>query len=128
MNSKRILHIEDTWECRRLVSAVLRHHGYEVLEAEDGLEGVTLALEAKPALILMDIHLPGIDGMEATRRIKSVPEMAHVPVIAVTATDMESDYDRVMASGCCGYLPKPFSPSQLIAIVREHSRYAGAGS
>jgi CheY-like chemotaxis protein len=87
MTAKRILHVDDTWECRRLVSAVLKHAGYEVIEAEDGLQGVALAKQELPHLILMDLHLPDISGLEATEQIKRLPELAHVAIIAVTATE-----------------------------------------
>jgi two-component system cell cycle response regulator DivK len=126
MTKQRILHIEDTQECQQLVAAVLTYHGYEVLCAEDGEQGVEMARTMQPDLILMDLHLPGIDGLEATRQIKDIPTVASVPIIALTAADEASDYERALAAGCETYLGKPFSPSELVALVRQHSECISA--
>lgn len=117
MNKQRILLIEDTWECQQLVRAVLTHYGYDVCMADDGEQGVKLARTLSPDLILMDIHLPGIDGLEAVRQIKAVPALISVPVVALTAADEAADFERAMAAGCAAYLGKPFSPSKLVDII-----------
>ncbi len=119
MNTQRILHVDDSWGCRQLVSAVLSFYGYEVLEAEDGAQAVEMAQREWPDLILMDLYLPNMNGAEATKLIKASP-VGHVPVIAVTSSDKMSDYKRMMGAGCSAYLLKPFSPSQLLSLVRQH--------
>jgi two-component system cell cycle response regulator DivK len=120
VSGKRILHVEDTWECHELVRAILTFHGYEVLHAEDGGNGVTLAQETCPDLVLMDIHLPRIDGLEATRQIRSTPGLESLPIIALTAADDDDDYQRAMAAGCNAYLSKPFSLSELVTLVSQY--------
>ena len=89
--------------------------GYELIEAVDGLEGVATAEREQPDLILMDIQLPGIDGYEATRRIRAIPALAQVPIIAVTSYALSGDEAKTRAAGCDGYVAKPFSPRQLLA-------------
>ncbi len=117
--SKRILYIEDNFQNKRLVSKILTAKGYEVLEADDGLTGVELAGKEMPDLILMDISLPGIDGVEATQRIKAYERTAVIPVIALTANAMRGDRERFIAAGCDDYLPKPISTSDLVDIIHK---------
>ena len=117
--SKRILLIEDTEDNRQIVRDLLESAGYELIEALDGLEGVAAAEREHPDLILMDIQLPGIDGYEATRRIRAVPALAAVPIIAVTSYALSGDEAKTRAAGCDGYVAKPFSPRQLLAKIRE---------
>ncbi len=113
---KRILYVEDNPQNKRLVKKILSAKGYEVLEAEDGLTGIEMALNDQPALILMDINLPGIDGMEATARLKASP-VAHIPIIALTANAMRGDRERIMAAGCDEYMQKPISNALLYETV-----------
>jgi two-component system cell cycle response regulator DivK len=117
--TKRILVIEDTEDNRQIVRDLLESAGYELIEALDGLEGVAAAKREHPDLILMDIQLPGIDGYEATRRIRAVPALATVPIIAVTSYALSGDEAKTRAAGCDGYVAKPFSPRQLLAKIRE---------
>lgn len=117
--SARILCVEDNPQNMRLVRKILKHAGYEVLEAMDGLSGVALAEKERPDLILMDINLPDIDGLEATDRIKSNEELVHIPIVALTANAMYGDEERILAAGCDGYIAKPVSKKQLIAVVGE---------
>jgi two-component system, cell cycle response regulator DivK len=117
--TKRILVIEDTEDNRQIVRDLLESAGYELIEALDGLEGVAAAEREHPDLILMDIQLPGIDGYEATRRIRAVPALAAVPIIAVTSYALSGDEAKTRAAGCDGYVAKPFSPRQLLAKIRE---------
>ena len=117
--TKRILVIEDTEDNRQIVRDLLESAGYELVEALDGLEGVAAAEREHPDLILMDIQLPGIDGYEATRRIRAVPALARVPIIAVTSYALSGDEAKTRAAGCDGYVAKPFSPRQLLAKIRE---------
>ncbi len=118
-NKNRILYIEDNYQNRRLVRRLLKPKGYEIIEAEDGLQGIAIAAREKPDLILMDINMPGIDGMEATSRLKSSPDLAHIPVIAVTAAAMRGDRERIMAAGCDDYLQKPIDNDELIKLVQR---------
>ena len=117
--TKRILVIEDTEDNRQIVRDLLESAGYELIEALDGLEGVAAAEREHPDLILMDIQLPGIDGYEATRRIRAVLALAAVPIIAVTSYALSGDEAKTRAAGCDGYVAKPFSPRQLLAKIRE---------
>jgi two-component system cell cycle response regulator DivK len=120
MNRKRILHVEDTIECQQLVQAVLTFYGYEVLTAKNGAEGVAMAKSACPDVILMDLHLPVFDGLEATRQLRSMPETAFTPIIALTASDEQVDYERSLAAGCTAYMSKPFSPSELVDLICQY--------
>jgi two-component system cell cycle response regulator DivK len=117
--TKRILMVEDTEDNRQILRDLFAATDYELIEATDGAQGVATALSEKPDLILMDIQLPVIDGYEATRRIKSDPALAHVPIIAVTSYALSGDEAKARAAGCDAYIAKPFSPRQLLAKVRE---------
>ncbi|MET0852562.1 MAG: response regulator [Candidatus Rokuibacteriota bacterium] len=117
--SKRILAIDDQEDNRRILHDLLTAVGYEVLEAVDGEDAVAQAEAQVPDLILMDIQLPGIDGYEATRRIKANPALARIPVIAVTSYALTGDEDKAMEAGCDAYIAKPYSPRALLAKVRE---------
>ena len=117
--SKRILVIEDTEDNRQIIRDLLSSVGYELIEATDGAAGVALAQKEHPDLILMDIQLPEIDGYEATRRIRAIPELARLPIIAVTSYALSGDEAKTREAGCDGYVAKPFSPRQLLAKVRE---------
>ena len=116
---KRILVVEDTEDNRQIIRDLLTSAGYEMIEAVDGGQGVAMAGEHKPDLILMDMQLPVLDGYEATRRIKADPALAHIPVIAVTSYALAGDEAKTKAAGCNAYVAKPFSPRQLLAKVRE---------
>lgn len=121
-DSKLILLVEDNLHNRRIFSGILRHYGYEVREAVNGAEAVEMARSLVPDLILMDLSLPVMDGWEATRQIKSVSELAKIPVIALTAHAMAGDEDRAREVGCDGYLSKPISPTK---VVEEVQRFIG---
>jgi two-component system, cell cycle response regulator DivK len=123
--SKRILVVEDTEDNRQIIRDLLSSVGYELIEAMDGAAGVALAQQERPDLILMDIQLPEIDGYEATRRIRAIPELAKVPIIAVTSYALSGDEAKTREAGCDGYVAKPFSPRQLLAKVREFLPDAG---
>ena len=117
--SARILCVEDNPQNMRLVRKILKHQGFEVLEAVDGLTGVDLAHKEQPDLILMDINLPDIDGLEATSRIKANPNLQTIPIVALTANAMYGDEERVLAAGCDGYISKPVSRVKLISTVKQ---------
>ena len=117
--NRRILVIEDTEDNRQIIRDLLTSFDYELLEAVDGAEGVAMTQVHRPDLILMDIQLPVMDGYEATRRIRAIPELAQVPIIAVTSYSLSGDEAKAREAGCDGYIAKPFSPRQLLAKVRE---------
>jgi two-component system cell cycle response regulator DivK len=119
MRAKRILIVEDTDDNRQIMRDLLSSAGFEIVEAHDGLSAVTAAADLRPDLIMMDIQLPVLDGYEAMRRIRTDPAMGHVPIIAVTSYALSGDEEKARAAGCNGYIAKPFSPRQLLAIVRE---------
>ncbi len=104
---KQILYIEDNPDNRTLIRRVLQADGYTVREAIDGPTGLKMAAEQLPDLVLMDINLPEIDGYEVTARLKQLPGMSSVPVIAVTANVMKGDREKTLAAGCDGYIQKP---------------------
>jgi two-component system, cell cycle response regulator DivK len=118
--SKRILVVEDHEENRRILRLLLTKAGFELIEAETGEDGVRLAETERPDLILMDIQLPGLDGYEATRRIKANPELRAVPLIVVTSYALSGDDEKAFAAGCDAYVTKPFVPRQLLAKIREY--------
>lgn len=114
---RTILYVEDNPENKLLVRRVLEAQGYRVVDADDGLSGIRMAQEIQPDLILMDINLPGMDGYEAATKIKSIPSLRHVPIVALTANVMQGDRERSLAAGCDGYLPKPIDIDQLIEQI-----------
>jgi two-component system cell cycle response regulator DivK len=118
--SKRILVVEDQQDNRQILRDLLTSVGYELIEAEDGEEGVAAATLHHPDLILMDIQLPVLDGYEATRRIKADPALSAIPIIVVTSYALSGDEDKARAAGCDAYVSKPYSPRQLLAKVREY--------
>jgi len=118
--SQCILVVDDNEDNRQILNDLLSAADYEVIEAAAGDEAVRLAGERVPDLILMDIQLPGINGLEATRLIKAEPRLAHIPVIAVTSFALTGDDAKARAAGCDHYVTKPFSPRALLAIVRGY--------
>ena len=117
MAGELILVVEDNDKNRKLVRDVLTHKGYEVLEAETGEDGVRLAQERRPRLILMDIQLPGIDGIEALRQIRADEGTRGIPIIAVTASALDRDRQKIMAAGFDGYQSKPLNVKGFMAAV-----------
>lgn len=118
--SKRILIVEDHEDNRRILRDLLTSAGFDLVEATTGEEGVALAETQRPDLILMDIQLPGLDGYEATRRIKANPALHQIPIIAVTSYALSGDDVKAREAGCDAYVTKPFSPRALLAKVREY--------
>jgi two-component system, cell cycle response regulator DivK len=118
--SQRILVVEDQEDNRQILRDLLTSAKFEVIEAVDGEAGLAAAAANKPDLILMDVQLPGIDGYEATRRLKADATLHEVPVIAVTAHALSGAEQEARAAGCDGYISKPISPRQLLAKVREY--------
>src|SRR5262245_28323674 len=122
MAGKRILVIEDHEENRRLLRDLLYSVGYELIEAVTGEEGLSAAETQRPDLILMDIQLPGIDGYETTRRIKSNPALRNIPIIAVTSYALSGDDVKAFAAGCDAYVTKPFDPVELLEKIQQYLR------
>ena len=118
--SKRILVVEDQEDNRQILRDLLSSVGYELIEAEDGEQGLAAAAAHRPDLILMDIQMPVLDGYETTRRIKADPALRGIPVIAVTSYALSGDEGKARAAGCDDYVTKPYSPRALLAKVREY--------
>ena len=114
----KILLIEDNEMNRDMLSRRLRKNDYEVVTAVDGEEGVAKAQAESPALILMDLSLPGIDGWEATRRLKAAPQTQKIPVIALTAHAMSDDRDKALAAGCDDFDTKPIKLPRLLSKIQ----------
>ncbi|MBX6368615.1 MAG: response regulator [Rhodospirillales bacterium] len=123
---KRILLVEDNELNRDMLSRRLERRGYEVVIAVDGEEGLRLAAETKPDLVLMDMSLPVLDGWEATRRLKNSAETKHLPVLGLTAHAMPSDREKVLEAGCDEYETKPIELPRLLAKIE--SLLSGVGA
>jgi two-component system, cell cycle response regulator DivK len=119
MTGGRVLVVEDNDKNMKLFRDVLQATGYTPLEATSGEEALTLAAERAPALVLMDIQLPDIDGIEALRRLREDERTARIPVLALTAQAMEGDRERFLAEGFDGYLSKPVDVPEFVATVRR---------
>ncbi len=118
---KKILVVDDSENIMRLVGKILGFRGYEVIGARTGEDAISMAQTELPDLILMDIRLPGgIDGLEATRRIKALPQTAHIPILAMTASVRPEDMQRALAEGCSGFVRKPIDIDELPKQVAEH--------
>ncbi len=118
--SQTILVIEDQEDNRRILRDLLTSADFEVVEAVDGEKGVAAAERFSPDLILMDIQLPGIDGYEATRRVKAIDALKDIPIIAVTSYALSGDEAIARDAGCDAYVTKPFSPRKLLAKIQEY--------
>lgn len=112
-----LLLIEDNEMNRDMLSRRLSRNGYQVYVAENGAEGIQMAQDIIPDLILMDMSLPVVDGWEAARRVKAHPATSHIPIIAQTAHAMANDRDRCLQAGCDDYTPKPIHMPQLLAKI-----------
>jgi two-component system cell cycle response regulator DivK len=117
--AKVVLLVEDNHDNRVIYGMMLEHAGYQVIEAVDGEEGVDRAREHHPALILMDISIPKIDGYTATRMLKTDASTADIPIIALTAHALAGEEQRARAAGCDGYLSKPVEPKRVLEEVRR---------
>ena len=122
MADEAVLVVEDNDKNMKLIRVVLQSSGYRTLEASTGREAVDLAAEYRPALVLMDIQLADMDGLEALRRLREDSHTASIPVLALTAQAMKGDRERFMKAGFDGYLAKPVDIDELIAAVREYSK------
>ena len=119
MRAKTILHVEDNELNRKLIRDLLRRTSYRLIEAPDGEAGVAIAREQHPDLILMDVQLPKVSGIEATRRLRAERATADIPIIAITSFALSGDEQRAKDAGAWGYLAKPYSPFTLLEMVRK---------
>jgi len=119
MSGRTILYVEDNEYNRKIVHQLLSRTSYRLIEALDGESGVAMAQKELPDLILMDVQLPKMSGLDATRTLKADPRTAHIPVIVITSFAMSGDREKASAAGAHNYLAKPYSPRELLAMVRE---------
>jgi CheY-like chemotaxis protein len=129
MANKTILIVEDSLLNRKLVEAVLEPYNYHLLIAVDGEEAIEIATRERPDFILMDLQLPKVSGYDATQRLKSQPETADIPIVALTAHAMAEEHERALAAGCDGYITKPIDtrafPGQVRRYLDERRRGIG---
>ena len=118
---KKVLIVEDNELNMKLFSDLLGAHGYETRETREGLKAISIAKKFKPDLILMDIQLPEVSGLEVTKWLKDDKTLSDIPVVAVTAFAMKGDEKRIRDGGCVGYIAKPITVSSFLATVRKHS-------
>jgi len=117
--STRILHVEDNPANRMIVRDLLEFQGYQVLEVTNGEEALAAAERERPDLILMDIQLPRISGLEATKRIKAREDLRCIPIIAVTSFALSGDDQKAAVAGCDGYIAKPYRPRDLLHLIKR---------
>jgi len=121
----KILYIEDNPDNRVLVRRLLQSEGYTMLEAENASSAMQVLEQTRPTLILMDINMPDVDGYTLTNQIKAMPELARVPVVAITANVMRGDRERVLSAGCDGYIEKPIDVD---IFLDQIARFLEAGA
>ena len=119
MNPRTILYIEDNEFNRKIVRQLRSRTSYRLVEANDGEAGVAMATELLPDLVLMDVQLPKMSGLEATRLLCSDPRTKHIPIVVITSFALSGDRGRATEAGAAGYLAKPYSPRELLALVRQ---------
>jgi len=119
MSGKTVLYVEDNEANRKIVRRLLMNTSYTLIEAFDGESGVAKALEARPDLILMDVQLPRISGLEATRRLRTEGATANIPIIAITSFALSGDDQKAKEAGATAYIAKPYSPRELLALIRK---------
>lgn len=117
--SKTILYIDDNIQYLRMMHKMLSRAGYTVLEANDGMTGIKLALEHNPDLVLTDMNMPDMHGLEVVARLRSTNNLKHTPIVAVTANAMHGDREYFLEGGCDGYLPKPITRKELFDTINE---------
>jgi two-component system, cell cycle response regulator DivK len=119
MSQKKILLVEDNEFNRKIVHDLLARHPYDLTEAYDGESGVEAARREKPNLIIMDVQLPKMSGLDATRQIRAEPETSKIPIIVVTSFALSGDDKKAMDAGASAYLAKPYSPRQLLEAIKK---------
>lgn len=120
MAGETVLIVEDNPTNLQLAEFLLKAAGFTVISAPNAVEGIERARAETPAAILMDVELPGLDGLSATRQLKADPATAGIPVVALTANAMRGDQERCLAAGCAGYISKPISAREFAATVRRY--------
>lgn len=120
MAEKVILYIEDNAHNRRIVRKLLTVYGYTIIEAEDGLQGYEMIRDMQPPLVLLDISLPSMDGIQIAGLVKEDEKLRHIPLIALTASAMRGDRERFLEAGCDDYLSKPVNALELREMVDKH--------
>jgi len=120
MSEQIILYIEDNEYNRKIVRQLVSHTPYRLVEAIDAESGLALAQEQPPSLILMDVQLPKMSGLDATRALKADARTAHIPVIVITSFALSGDREKAAAAGADSYLAKPYSPRELMAMIRRY--------
>jgi two-component system cell cycle response regulator DivK len=119
MKQKTVLYIEDNEFNRKIVRQLLARTSYQLVEAVDGEAGVAMAVQEPPDLVLMDVQLPKLSGLDATRALRAAPGTATVPIIVVTSFALSGDDVKAMEAGASAYLAKPYSPRELMALIRR---------
>lgn len=120
MNQRTILYIEDNEYNRKIVRRLLERTSYRLIEAVDGESGVAMAQQALPELILMDVQLPKMSGLDATQILKADPRTRTIPIVVITSFALSGDREKAAAAGADNYLAKPYSPRELLALVRQY--------
>jgi two-component system cell cycle response regulator DivK len=118
--NRRILVVEDHEDNRQILRDLLSSRGYDMVEAEDGEQALAMAEDRRPALILMDVQIPLLDGYEVTRRLKANPALSNIPIIVVTSYALSGDESKARAAGCNAYVSKPYSARKLLAKIQEY--------
>jgi two-component system cell cycle response regulator DivK len=119
VSSKTILYVEDNEYNLKIVRQLLSRTTYRLIEAMDGEQGISAARRELPDLILMDIQLPKISGLDATRELRVDPKTAHIPIIAITSFALSGDSEKAKDAGATAYLAKPYSPRELLQLIRQ---------
>jgi len=119
MSGKTILYVEDNEMNRKIVRQLLKKTSYTLVEAHDGEAGVAKALEIKPDLVLMDVQLPKLSGIDATKQLRAAPQTAATPILVITSFALSGDEEKAKAAGATGYLAKPYSPLDLLSRIRQ---------
>lgn len=119
MNQRTILYVEDNEYNRKIVRQLLSRSSYRLIEAVDGEAGVALAFDELPDLILMDVQLPKMSGLDATRVLRADVRTKHIPIVVITSFALSGDREHATEAGAAGYLAKPYSPRELLALVRR---------
>jgi two-component system cell cycle response regulator DivK len=120
MSERTILYIEDNEYNRKIVRQLLGRTSYQLVEAVDGESGVAMAQQLVPQLILMDVQLPKMSGLDATRALKADPRTSDIPIIVITSFALSGDREKAAVAGADNYLAKPYSPRELLALVRQY--------
>jgi two-component system cell cycle response regulator DivK len=119
MNARTILYVEDNEFNRKIVRQLLTQTSYRLIEAVDGESGVAMALAERPDLILMDVQLPKMSGLDATRTLRADARTSEIPIVIITSFALSGDREKAAAAGATRYLAKPYSPRELMTLVRE---------